>query len=434
MRSIGRFFNIYYLLLLIVLISRQSDAEPSMALRLAFITAVVAPTIISKKISFPAIISMFMTLTLYGFSYSYMPYMTYIYAILTLVFTFFFLQRQKAKFFVPSFLFLVTGYVFLIDLIANMGGGGMQYIENVFYCFLMLVCFYFVSNSDSGDALRQISLSLIVVTIVFSVLFIQNRETFAVYYDYNEEFERFNWTDPNYFGTVIGMGSVMAMMLLYNAKKSESNLMEKVILIFSIAISVPVLFLNASRGAVLSVAAAGVVLILFTKMKIGYKLLIIGAVFAALVILYNNQYMDLLAYRIENEDTGGSGRTSIWISKLQAYSNSGMIAILFGCGYEKGLSIGGHSIGFHNDFVAFLVDYGLVGLVLFLYMLYYPIKKVPRNSYYFPFVVCIITYLVVTGMTLEPLTGGRLPYFVFYLQALLMVNVARYDVRLQQTT
>ena len=407
------------------MVLKQDNVEPSLILRLVFLGAVILPTFISRKVSYPAVITLFLTLTLYGFSYSYMPYTTNIYAWITVLLTIIFLIVNKSICKLPAFLFFLTVYVFLVDTITGIGNPYAHIPENVFYCFLMLLCFSQFANRNSNVAFEQISFSFLLVSIILSLYFLLNRNNFVVYYDKYKEFERYGWIDPNYFGTVIGMGTMTALIMLFKKKKQNKDIIETIICIFSIVLSIPVLLLNASRGAILSVAVAGSFLIFYARVKNEYKIMMLIVITVILLYLYNNQYMNLLAYRIENDETIGSGRNNIWSLKIDAFVKGGWGALLFGSGYAGGLAISGHILGFHNDFLAFLVDYGIVGLLLFLYMLYYPITKIERESNYYPIVISIVAYIAITGFTLEPISGGRLPYFVFYMQALLLVNSAR---------
>lgn len=419
-------YFVYYLLLLIVLASRQSTEAPSMVIRLLFMTAVILPTLFSKTISFPAIITIFSTLTVYGFMYSYMPYTHSMYVWVTLVITVFFILLRNRIMGPPLFLWILTIYILFVDIFNGSIIGDGAIFENVFLSFILLICFCAISSFDKKQSIEQISLAFMLITTVLSLYYLINREAFTVYYDYAQQYERIGWIDANYFGTVLGLGMVMALCKLLKNKDLGRNIPNRVFCFVTIAVATPVLLLNASRGAVLSVVAAGAVLLLFSKIKVWYKFLILFVMVVALIYLYNNQYMELLLYRIESDDTGGSGRLAIWSSKLQAFMGSGLLNILFGVGYKRGLTISGPFIGFHNDFIAFLVDYGIIGFIAFVYLLFYPISKTSRSSNYYPQVICLIVYLIFTCLTLEPISGGRLPYYVFYLQALLLAKDSTY--------
>jgi O-antigen ligase len=211
-------------------------------------------------------------------------------------------------------------------------------------------------------------------------------------------------------------------MKLFSKEWKELNIGLKVVYITAIVISLPTLLLNASRGAMLSVVCAFVFLSMFSKIKPWQKIgiVLMGAV--GVIYLYNNQYFDLLLYRIENDSGGGSGRTEIWEAKFRAFSQGNIAQILFGNGYYGGMTITGRYMGFHNDFVGFLVEYGIVGLCLLLYMLYYPIRMFFKRGIIQPDVMVIVFYLATCFITLEPFGLALLPYYSFYMYALLLSN------------
>ena len=65
----------YYSVLLLIFGMRQTSAsEPAMIMRLVFLCAVFAPVLVVRGVSYPAIITMFLSLTTSGMNYSYMPY------------------------------------------------------------------------------------------------------------------------------------------------------------------------------------------------------------------------------------------------------------------------------------------------------------------------------------------------------------------------
>ena len=111
-----------------------------------------------------------------------------------------------------------------------------------------------------------------------------------------------------------------------------------------------------------------------------------------------------------DEGHGGTGRTDIWAIKLQSYCQLGFLDQLLGIGYQNGMRLGfGYARGFHNDYIAFLVEYGILGLIAYIgFMISFLMKA--KN---FWTVFSIVIYVVTTGATLEPISGGMLVYFCF---------------------
>ena len=392
-----------------------------MVLRLAFMAAVVFPAVLFRNVSYPAVITLFYTLASNGFAYSYMPYTYSIYVGVTLALVLFFYKIKIENLSnIPKFLVFFTFYILAVDLITSVNNADANVFQNVFYNFFTVILFLIIIAQNKENTLTQLPFSFAVITIVLSYLFLVNRNQFVS--DYGGGLERSGWTDANYFGTIIGMGTTISIIKLFSKEWKNLNIALKSVYITAIVISLPTLLLNASRGAMLSVVCAFVFLSIFSKIKLWQKIgiVLIGAV--GVIYLYNNQYFDLLLYRIENDSGGGSGRTEIWETKLESFSQGNMFQIIFGNGFYGGATITGRLIGFHNDFVGFLVDYGIVGLCMLLYMLYYPIKLVPKNSKTKIVIIVSIVYLATCFLTLEPFLTGILPYFSFYLYAFLLAK------------
>ena len=413
---------IYYAILLLMLVSRKdATSEPSLIIRIGFLIAVITPCIFSKSVSYPAIITMFLTISRYGFAYSYMPYMTYIYAFITLIVVLIYTRYNKDYHIkIPPFLIFFTIYVFLVDTITGIENSHSKFPEDIFYCYMILLCFFVISSKSYTQTIKQLPYTFVITTIVLSLYFLLNRNQFAQDYGYNSGLERSGWTDPNYFGMVIGMGSVICIIKIMNREWKRLAFSEKITYISGLIVSIPALILNASRGALLSLIASFIIVIAFSKVKVVYKILIVLLCLIGIVSLYNNNYFELLEYRIANDDGTGSNRTTIWIEKLNAYINGAPISWIFGYGYAGGGYITGSGLGFHNEFVAFLVDYGIIGLSLLCYMLYYPLKCISRKNNNYYAVVALIIYLVMCLMTLEPLSLAILAFFAFYLYIILL--------------
>ena len=102
------------------------------------------------------------------------------------------------------------------------------------------------------------------------------------------------------------------------------------------------------------------------RQKFGYFLLVVLFVAAVLVLaknyISNNAY---LQQRWENTQAGNSsGRGAIYRECWDAFINSNFLELLFGHGMRGTLMLTGHSA--HNDWLQFLLDYGLFGALVYL--------------------------------------------------------------------
>jgi O-antigen ligase len=407
-----RIIYLYYLFLLLILTSWKSDTTaPPMTLRFAYLAALVIPAIINER-WLPAVITCFTTVSIYGYAYSYMPTMIYIYTGIVLVATIICSSRLKIHIAIPKEFVFLLFYVTLVNLVT----GGE--IEEYTYSSIIVLSFMFFMNREDRDMKNKIALAFSVSSLVLSIFFFTTFQNLAVRYGgVSADLERGGWTDPNYFGMVVGMGTIASMNQLFSHKKL--SLLEKILYIVTISISVIVLVMNASRGSILSVVVGAVVLLSFSELKRWHKVLIILLVIVIYIYLYKNRYLDLLLYRFHDDSiSSGGGRTDIWERKLEAFWTEGNpLNWLFGFGYTGGGKLGfSSSTGFHNDYIGFLVEFGFVGIICFLYMLFRPLinfkSKYTRNQR--PLVLAACLYLAMCGISLEPITAGGLTYLLFY--------------------
>ena len=409
----------YYALLLLLLASRQSaTAEPPFLLRILFLGLVVFPTVYIKHLSFPAIITMFYTISLDGFAYSYMPYTLWIYVVLTILITFTKTCNTHQRV-VPYIWVIFTVYISVIDFILGTVSLGAPLFQNIFFCLILICCFLRLSINQK-ETISQLFISFATITIVLSLAFLTHREQFII--NTIDGMDRAGWTDPNYFGMAIGMGSICSLIKIFDSGWKQINIIEKLLFLSAIFLSLPTLALNASRGAALSVVLCFIVLLLCSKVRLKFKLITFILTLFSVIYLYYNQYFALMEYRILNDDGTGSERTLIWASKLIEFSRGNLLQMIFGYSHYGGLNITGSSVGFHNDYIGFLVDYGVIGIVLLVSVMLYPIIITPKSSPHRLYVFVIILYLLVCFLTLEPFLTGILSYFVFYMLALLIAT------------
>ena len=398
---------IYYILLLLLYIS-WSDiySVPNGAIRIAYLIAVLIPVFLWDMKLVPAVIILFYSLALNGYTSSYLPVMEYSYIVPTLVGVFFVKRKSNNQLKIPSVLLLLFFISFTINGIKSFT------IEDISITLFLIIVLSLYLKKDNIFQLSSLSLVIIILSFILSLTYFLYGSNFAIEY---KEFggERVGFADINYVGCIIGFGSLLAIMEFF--KKKKTPLLYKLFLIITILISVIALFLNASRGSILALGVGFIVLVLLSKKSTTIKLISLCSFIILMVYLYTNNYMDLLIYRINTDDTGGSGRTDIWISKLNLWGQSESFSnLIFGYGYIGGRKLGVlGQVAFHNDFLAFLVEYGIIGLCIFIYFIMYPIFGIYKENR--AMVFACLSYLIVVCMTLEPFAAGRLPFYAFWL-------------------
>lgn len=401
---------LYYLILLLIVTFRAEMSPPSVLLRICFLIAFFTPILFKYRRLYPAIIICFSTVSVYGFSFNFLPYEDYIYTLITLFGFLLIKDRPRIHY---SFLIIT---VIILTAVINLFYAGR--LENFNYSLITIFLLaYFIPkyNEENSNLLLN---CFCFISLCLSIIYLLNYQKFLVSYNEAEGLERGGWTDPNYLSCIIGMGVITSLVQIMSTKK-KSSLFELSFWYATIGLSLVSQIMLASRGGLLAVGVSMFILLIFSKTKLRYKILTLVAISIFLLWLYENGYFKLIEYRM-NHDTGqGSGRTEIWLSKFSDFEKYTVIEWLIGIGFEMSTKLGfysqygGGAFGFHNDFLALLCNYGIVGLVLFFSAMVMPLRVVGKENRIY--VLAFIIYLMTTCMTLEPFSAGRLPYFGFYL-------------------
>jgi len=419
MKINNKILVLYYLVLLFVMLSWTNTTEaPNIIIRSGFLLAVVIPSLISEKCFLAPVIICFLSISQNGFAHSYMPD-TLIYYVIILLLGIIVAKPVKNYFKVPSYLWITFLYVIMINLVTGFA------IERISYTFIIAILLLFFTSNQSKKDINLWSFCFVLASLVLSILFIFNRDKFAMDY-HGIGLEQTTWMDPNYFGVVIGMGGVIALLDLVDRNDDVENatkpLYIKIVYIVTIVLSLFTLVLNASRGALLATGMALVLTIMSTKGNLYGKIVLTITIIISLVYIYRNSFFDFLMYRLENEDVeGANGRYIIWERKIDSFFNGNFFSIIFGNGYQGGLSLGyTNKIGTHNDFVGFLVEYGIIGLFLFLQMIIKPVFHVIKNKENVTKVLVLMLFLSICCFTIEPITGAYIPNLFFYFYIVLV--------------
>ena len=409
MKVSQRPFILYYLVLLVFLVLRTSEYAPNILLRTGYLAAFFVPFLFAPNKLFPPILISFMTIGTHGFAFNYLPYEISIYFALT--FMIFIARQVKCKRIQISVVYIYTLIFLLFRNILDSFDP-----QNIFYCTAIIGMFSLFVDKESP---RNMLYAFVIVAIALSLLYLTNYDKFIEDYNAQEGLERSGWIDPNYFSCILGMGVMASLILMI---KYSENLATKILLILTILFSFISQVILASRGGVLAISVGGLILLVMSKIKIQNKILAGILIVILINWMYTSGYFQLLEYRIQVDAGGGSGRMDIWAAKLKAFFHEGNIMHwIFGFGYVSGFELTGtegNAVGFHNDIIAVLCEYGIIGLMLFLYWFCYPFFRSSKENK--PIVFAMLSYLLIVCATLEPLSSGTLPYFAFYFAILLI--------------
>lgn len=423
-----RYLIIYGVLIFLQCRLTDSTSAPPMIYRIVYWSLAFVPAIIRPG-WMPGVVAMLYAISTYGPAYGYMPYDEHWYILFAVAAVSLSWKKcSKVHYRIPNSLLLMMLYPFVVEFIYS------GKIASLSQTVLLIILLMFLSDQNDDNIIEKLSVGLSISTIVLSIQFILMRDQYV--YSYEGVLERSSWIDPNYFGMVLCSGVVASMIELVRGNFSSSFL--KWLFWGSIIVSVPVMILNASRGAILALAGSAAVLLIFSRIKVFYKILVFFAGTAFLFYLYRSNVFELLIYRMENDAFGGgSGRLDIWDAKLRFFFDEGPLRIIFGMGKEDGLRLGAEvmpistsdgKLGFHNDYLGFLVKYGIVGLVLFIRVLLIPLKSFSLYSKKSPIVLSGVVAIALFSFSLEPFSSGGTAYWLFIMYIIMIALNKRYIV------
>jgi len=398
---------IYYAVLLLMLCVWTSPSLPPLGIRLVYFAAVLLPIFKRKSANYPAILSLFVLVSANRFAPSFMPFMpNYL-----LVATLFMLMgvRFKASVKAPLPLFVMLAIILCIDFIHSRTIASSSYILGI------IILFFLFIDEHLEQRRNELALSFLIIVAILGVesLLYGNdasaTETLTV-----DGMERVGWSDPNYFSHMLGMGALVALQLLFTYTNLSKNL--RYTLLGLLFVIVLVMFLVASRGGLVALAGSTVVLALLSRKTNSNAIKLLMVMLLFVFALYAMGAFDIMFARVENEDEAElGGRSLVWASKLVEFTaQASPIDWIFGIGKERALGLAnylaeGEVMGFHNDYLAILLSYGIVGLLGFVFLLAYPIFKFKNAA-----VTSGIVFLALYSMSLEPMFAGVMGYSCFY--------------------
>ncbi|MBN1398748.1 MAG: hypothetical protein JXA06_12020 [Bacteroidetes bacterium] len=255
----------------------------------------------------------------------------------------------------------------------------------------------------SKTSISMLEIAFIVVTFCLSIYSFIFSDDFTVKQVVNKDvIQRAFWTDPNYLGSIIAIGIIVSFFYFMN--RTIDKMVIRILFLTVAIMGFIVLGLLASRGAFLA-AIVPTFYILYKKINsIKNFAFVVLFVVVAVTALSSSGYFDGLIMRIASGDTTGSDRTIIWELSLNKFFQSDMPMILLGGGTNNANILVGKAVGLaiyspHNNFLAVLYDYGIIGMSVFLYIFFIWITKNLNNI----LLISLVLYFGLVCFTLVPL-------------------------------
>lgn len=212
------------------------------------------------------------------------------------------------------------------------------------------------------------------------------------------------------------------LIIVDNLNKKKTR--KKIFRIVYLIIILYAIILTGSRGGLLSLAGATSVYLLLSsrksiskKIKISFITIAISALlFIGFPILIPEVIIDRFSIS-SVVSSGGTGRVEIWSNAFQIFRDSSIINQLFGNGYYSSVSLFrsyfGRGVGMHNDFVTLIIELGIIGFMIFVYLYSFLIKRSIKYKGFLS--VSILTSLILGSI------GVDLIFRKFFWNAILIV-------------
>lgn len=402
----NKYLYFYYAFLFLILIFYTNmSGSPSMLIRLGYLVALVIP-LLNNITLFPTVILCALCISKNTFAYPFMPTEMYYYSLLSFGFAFLSLSQRGFRSSINPLFVILLFYIFIIDALLQ-----VQFKPMLTIVFI-LILLYFCAEKDLDKSTMHLPFVFLILSLAMSYWILFCPDARINTYNSVNDMEQVGWRDPNYIGCALGTGIVIAVRELLVGKRDKLSLFSLIVLLVLAVVS---LLSLASRGITVAVALSIAILVFFSNVKRKTKTMAAIGLAIMMIFLYSNQYADFIIARFNVDDGTGSGRTTIWLLKLEAFFQEGdLLNLLFGFGFDQGTLLAGkgNPLSTHNDLIGILLYYGLVGLFLFFAVLLYPIRICSKRIR--PQIIALLTYLIICSFDIEPLSYGNIAYMGFY--------------------
>lgn len=408
----------YYVVLTagLFLIIRPYQVIPGVV-RLFLFAAIVLPALFNSRL-LPTVMVIFYGINTSSFA-TILPTNVIFYVLI--IVAHYFLNGKASKFLIKELSILL---LFIIISLIH-----LDLHKMLIWVFLVIL---FADPIRNKEDLAYLAYGFIILTIFLCALFLVYRGVFAESYGKKGvDLERSSWINANVFGAAVSAGGVMASAYLTRALQLPRTRPMVILSAAAVVLSILILSMNASRGALVSFVLPLIVLVLISDSKSWLKAVIVLALLLLVGFLFSSGYFDLLLYRVENDATGDGSRSTIWMNKLSVFTTStNLNDWLIGIGQRACVQMGvgfGANLSTHNDFLTAFIAYGIIGLVAFTFSIFvYPVLKAsPGNK---RTVIALLLYLLVECFALEPVFRGyfiELMFFMFVLKYARIVEPTR---------
>jgi O-antigen ligase len=210
--------------------------------------------------------------------------------------------------------------------------------------------------------------------------------------------------DPNLLCSYFLFGIVYSFMVLMG----NGNIWKKLIAVLEIFIYAYTILATGSRGGLISVAIAFLIVFVFYKGEYSKGALVKKIIIAFLILIGATMVVTLISddmlkrYTIASVvESKGTHRLEFWEKGMEIYADSNLFRQIFGYGYNTIRTIFSRnnfiSVVMHNVYLEYLMEIGIIGLLIYMNSLIkYIMAGVRKKDFFSLAVICGMMALAVS--------------------------------------
>lgn len=309
-------------------------------------------------------------------------------------------QRMSRRGFV-LISFVALSYIIALIETAN----GVAYVNDLFYFLLLvLICVYFSKNVDGVlEILLQKYYKLTRITInIWSVMIVLTAvipSCYKVEYGTGGNYRTF--TSFSESGFRVATAALLDLTILILCMRKERNKSD----ILHIAVA---LFCGVACGSRTYLVLIGVLTIIalffYSKNKKQFITFVAIGIVMMIIVIGKSSMIDKIKSASYNKNsymdfwgTLSSGRSVFWEADLNAMKSQPLFNKIFGKGfnyvYQVNLVAVGRAIYAHNDFINLYLNFGMLGVVEYIYACHMLFSRISKNRK-IPFVLKSLVWFV----------------------------------------
>lgn len=366
-----------------------------------------------SKVSVPiSIYLMIMTFPYKSVISMYCPWLDLVFELLLLFqIIFFVIKREKfgPKLRVFNEMFFFVAFLILITLLYSLYIGDIYFIfsspEPRFYIGTFLLIFYLDNTTINFQDIININKIFIIngVLLVFFGLISWSIGTSESLYAFDNK-------------NIYAMEMVLNILFcMYNTRLVESKKIKRVYIWGACLFGLATLFTKSAAAiiALFIIICLNILKILKIRRRIFYKIILLVMLFCGFMAIYitiDDRVMDSFIIRSIMETKGyyDTTRIYIWQEAIQRFKEHWIIGI--GADNFRSMSLD-YPYATHNDYLSFLVNYGILGFAVFAAYSISVVYKVFKTKDYDLF---LISFMLFTSIYVYILSHNFANYIVFW--------------------